>query len=418
MGYNGSGGYTRVHNWVNDKNGAIKITASRMDAEFDDFASAMELCLLKDGQQNPTANLPMNAKKHTGVAAASARTDYADVASYQDGKFVWAGLASGASAIALTMNPTITAYTTGMRIGFVAVGDNASAVTINVDGVSAAAGVKGKNDALVATDIVSGGAYWITYKGTDGFQFDNLLEENPTFVSLTTTGGATFAGDVSVSGSLSVDNINVNGNTISSTDTAGDIVLAPDTSGNLVLDGLNWPQADGAANQIVRTDGAAQLSWETNIVIGTSQATTSGTEFDFTGLPAGIKRVRVFFSGVSLSGATDDILVQLGDAGGFETTGYVSTATTFAVITSSTAGYLVKMAGAATSLTGIMDLHRFTEASELWVASHSCVLAAGTVVGIGSGSHTLSDVLTQIRITRSGTTDTFDAGDVNIQYEL
>ena len=43
MGYDGSGGYARVHNWVTDKNAAVKITASRMDAEFDDFASAMEL---------------------------------------------------------------------------------------------------------------------------------------------------------------------------------------------------------------------------------------------------------------------------------------------------------------------------------------------------------------------------------------
>jgi len=191
MGFDGSGGYNRTHNWVTDKNAGIKITASRMDAEFDDFASAMELCLLKDGQQNPTANLPMNSKKHTGVAAASSRTEYVDGATLQDGGFIWAGVASGASAIALSLTPTITAYTTGMRIGFIAAGDNASAVTINVDGVSAAAGVKGKNEALVATDIVSGGAYWITYKGANGFQFGNPLEENPTFTTLTTTGLAT-----------------------------------------------------------------------------------------------------------------------------------------------------------------------------------------------------------------------------------
>lgn len=58
-------------------------------------------------------------------------------------------------------------------------------------------------------------------------------------------------------------NIKASGNTIISTDAAGDINLTPDTTGNLVLDGLNWPQADGSANQIIETDGAGQLSFVT-----------------------------------------------------------------------------------------------------------------------------------------------------------
>ena len=60
-----------------------------------------------------------------------------------------------------------------------------------------------------------------------------------------------------------VDNITIDGNSIVSTDTAGDINITPDTTGDLVLDGLKWPQADGTSGQYLKTDGAAQTSWVT-----------------------------------------------------------------------------------------------------------------------------------------------------------
>ena len=56
-------------------------------------------------------------------------------------------------------------------------------------------------------------------------------------------------------------NLNLAGNSLTSTDTAGDINITPDTTGDLVLDGINWPQADGSANQILKTDGLGQLSF-------------------------------------------------------------------------------------------------------------------------------------------------------------
>ena len=60
---------------------------------------------------------------------------------------------------------------------------------------------------------------------------------------------------------LNVDNLTFNGNAITSTDTNGNLTLTPNGTGNLVLDGLNWPQADGTANYVLGTDGSAQLSW-------------------------------------------------------------------------------------------------------------------------------------------------------------
>ena len=56
--------------------------------------------------------------------------------------------------------------------------------------------------------------------------------------------------------------LDVNGNSIVSV-SAGDIAITPDTSGDVVLDGLKWPQADGTSGQVIRTDGAGQLSFVT-----------------------------------------------------------------------------------------------------------------------------------------------------------
>lgn len=60
---------------------------------------------------------------------------------------------------------------------------------------------------------------------------------------------------------LKVDNLDLNGNTISSTDTNGNVVITPNGTGSIVLDGQNWPQADGTANYYLKTDGSGQLSW-------------------------------------------------------------------------------------------------------------------------------------------------------------
>ena len=46
---------------------------------------------------------------------------------------------------------------------------------------------------------------------------------------------------------LKVDNLDFNLNTISSTDTNGDINITPNGSGDVVIDGLKYPQADGSS---------------------------------------------------------------------------------------------------------------------------------------------------------------------------
>jgi DNA-binding FrmR family transcriptional regulator len=56
--------------------------------------------------------------------------------------------------------------------------------------------------------------------------------------------------------------LDVNGSSIVSA-SAGDIAITPNTTGDVILDGQKWPQADGSADQLLKTDGAGQLSWAT-----------------------------------------------------------------------------------------------------------------------------------------------------------
>lgn len=142
----------------------------------------------------------------------------------------------------------------------------------------------------------------------------------------------------------------------------------------------------------------------------------SGTAVDFTSLPSWITWIDIDFAGVSLTG-TDTILVQLGDGGGVETTGYVSTSNRLdqaggSAGVNNTTGFAINTFAAANSVNGHVRLTNLT--GNEWVSSHSCSLSTTVICG-GAGDKTLTAKLDRIRITRSGT-DTFDTGTFAIHY--
>jgi hypothetical protein len=159
-----------------------------------------------------------------------------------------------------------------------------------------------------------------------------------------------------------------------------------------------------------------------SLVRGTVQNSTSGTSIDFvgaTGIPSWAKRVTIMFSAVSTSG-TSSTLIQIGDSGGVETTGYTSYSS-FGVSSnqfiSSTAGFVLDPAQYLTSATlryGSIVLVNVT--GNVWVASGNILQDTG-VVSNATGGKTLSDVLDRVRVTTVNGTDTFDAGQINIMYE-
>lgn len=71
MPFNGSGDFSRVHNWQQDRDNGIKILALRMDQEFDNFQGGMNLVFLRNGLVPMTGNLNMGTNYLLGLGAGS-----------------------------------------------------------------------------------------------------------------------------------------------------------------------------------------------------------------------------------------------------------------------------------------------------------------------------------------------------------
>jgi hypothetical protein len=155
------------------------------------------------------------------------------------------------------------------------------------------------------------------------------------------------------------------------------------------------------------------------IELQSSVATTSGTSIDLTGVPAGVKRLTVIFNEVSVNAASR-MIVQLGDSGGVETSGYAGSAWTsnttnsvysngFIVISNTTTSY--KFTGAI--VFNLQNISAFT-----WNASGVggfSGTSGGTTTG---GAKSLSSELTQLRLTSESGSAVFDSGSITISWEF
>ena len=211
--------------------------------------------------------------------------------------------------------------------------------------------------------------------------------------------------------------------TLNEKSTNGNIAVIPTGSGKLVLDGLTWPHADGSAGQIIKSNGSAVLSFidapSAGFTLASPQATTSGTAFTFGSIPTGVSLILINFTGVSLAG-TDKLLITIGDAGGLETSGYISTALSenggSPTVVDSTAGFIMNdIRDAASIVSGTMTLALSNASTYSWIESH---MAKGSTSAscTGGGQKSLSAELTQLQVTRTGS-DAFDAGAINIMYQ-
>ena len=200
--------------------------------------------------------------------------------------------------------------------------------------------------------------------------------------------------------------------------TSGYVELnAPDAAGSNTL---TLPTGNGNADQVLSTNGSGTLSFvdRGRMTLATAQNSTSGTSIDFTGIPSWVKRITVMFNGVSTSG-TSNYLIQLGDSGGIETTGYLATSSGVdtAVATSTyTAGFGLRSGNPSNVIQGLLTISLFGS-SNTWIAAGTFGSIATTFSLIMNGTKSLSDTLTQVRITTVNGTDTFDAGSINIMYE-
>jgi len=177
----------------------------------------------------------------------------------------------------------------------------------------------------------------------------------------------------------------------------------------------------GSINGILKSSSGvvSQASVGTDysqLTLATAQ-TASGTAVDFTSIPSWVKRITVMLSGASTNGNAD-FLLQLGNSGGIENTGYVSTSITTdntgsSTGSNSTSGFIWLTDGVLLT-SGMFVISNVS--GNIWTSFHQGVIAPTNIVG-GGGTKTLSSTLTQLRITTVNGTDTFDAGTINISYE-
>ena len=190
------------------------------------------------------------------------------------------------------------------------------------------------------------------------------------------------------------------------------LVLSGDTSGSITV---SAPAVAGSNTQtLVATTGTLAP-----IVSGTA-VTASGTEVPFTNIPSWVKRITVMINGLSTSG-TGVAILQLGDSGGYETSGYAgstnvtsSAATTTSVLT--TGIPLYGSFSAAQTLVGNITLTLVDSATNTWTATISMGRTDASSAGYGGYAKSLSATLDRLRLYIDGT-QTFDAGTINILYE-
>jgi len=153
------------------------------------------------------------------------------------------------------------------------------------------------------------------------------------------------------------------------------------------------------------------------LILGTAQASTSGTSIDFTSIPSWVERITVMFNGVSVSG-TSNPLIQLGTGStSYTATGYLGTAVNYlgSGATNPTTGFAIASALAANLLSGHLILTNVS--GNIWIASGVFGTSNTAFAAYTAGNISLAAALTAVRITTVNGTDTFDAGSINILYE-
>jgi hypothetical protein len=149
----------------------------------------------------------------------------------------------------------------------------------------------------------------------------------------------------------------------------------------------------------------------------TAQATTSGPNIEFTGIPSWAKRITFMFRNMSTTGSSRK-QIQLGTATGYVTTGYSGSITeTGGSVVSRvfSTGLGFEQAAAADSYQGIATFVNLS--GNVWVGTLTSGLS-----NVGSTNHAATSIelpaqLDRIRLTTVNGTDTFDAGLANIMYE-
>ena len=138
----------------------------------------------------------------------------------------------------------------GGAIDAVTLGTNSAVTEAQIDNINI------NGNAITSTD--TNGNIGITPNGTGDVQLNAdtvRVGDSNANATITTSG----TGDLTLNTNSGTDS----GSIVIADAANGDITITPNGTGSVVIDGLNYPQADGSAGQFLKTDGSAGLSFAT-----------------------------------------------------------------------------------------------------------------------------------------------------------
>lgn len=169
MPFDGSGNFSRLYNWQQDRDNGIRILALRMDGECDNFASAFNLVFFRNGLVPMSGNLNMGQNFITGLGAGSA----------------------GALGLRFADDPTSGLYLDG--VGTVGIGTNSvRRVGVSSAGINVTGGLVTSTTAAIGTNATIGGTLSVTTTAAIGTN-------------------ATVGGTLGVTGAATFNAVNING---------------------------------------------------------------------------------------------------------------------------------------------------------------------------------------------------------------
>ena len=400
--------------WTDALDAGVTINAADADTHDQDLADGLELCLRIGGENSPTATIDFNGQDLTGVAdldinstssgavvgptltldrnsASPAASDILGGVLF-DGRDDSAAQTTYAQIQGKILDPTNGSEDGQLEFQVLAAGAVTTPVTVKANALS-----------IVSTDAgATANPFFEFYRNSASpadsdqlGQFDFLGNDD----GLNSTAYASIYAEA-----LDVTDGTEDGQLKLKTMVAGTATLLATLDGN----GLDILTGDLRKSSV---DYPYQPA---------PQTSTSGTSIDFTGLPSWAKKITIGFRGVSLN-STSDLLVQIGDSGGIETSGYESSGThsngAGTSTTTSTAGFPIRLQNAGRAAYAIMTLVLIDGPNFVWGSSHSGHIDTLNAGCFGGGGKILSDVLDRVRITTVSGSDTFDAGKITIITE-
>ena len=430
MAFNGSGSYSLPAGQPVVTSTTISSTV--FNTLTSDIATAFNLTLCRDGQAVPTANLPMGGFKLTGLAAGTAAGNsvrYEQVFSVQaltDGATISWNTASGSvGTVTLGDSRTMAAptnLTAGARYGLIITQDGTGGRTLTWNSV-----FKGQGGGVMPQPETTAGAVTFLSFISDGTNL--YTDETTPFID--TNYIVRGASDPTKKVRLEVDGLTTATTRVLTIQDSDQTLVGRTTTDTLTNKTLTSPVLDtGISGTAIAAQSDMDTGTSTSLIVtpgrnrislGTESTTTGGATIDFTGIPAGTRRISIVINGLSLSG-TENLMIQLGDTDGFENSGYtgaLSTVSAGAVggPTAFSAGFLLSGGSTAAALHyAKVDLVLESAAAFRW--GYSGVDGSSVPTNAFSGgTKALSAELTQVRITTTGA-DTFDLnGGINIAYE-